>query len=137
MKNQERIDSLKQELREKFGISNDRELTKKLGIKPEDKAMLYKWIEYQNAYSYREGFEHGQETPKSQVTTQETPKARVIIRFALLPIKTSDHGWIWLKHYICKQQLVDWFYLVPDFPGGGHPGTKWLTFEKYRSLFNN
>lgn len=67
-KNKERIEELKQELKEKHGISTDRDLVKKLGIvKEEDKAALFVWIRYQGAYEYRDGYDNGREDLKRDI----------------------------------------------------------------------
>ncbi len=74
MKNDEEIKTLKQELLEIHDIKTDRDLIKKLGIQDGDKAKLFAWIRYQCAYSYREGFEDGQEDLKEQLAEFLKPK---------------------------------------------------------------
>lgn len=60
MKNSnDKIKELRKRL-DKLGIETDRDLVKQLGIKQEDKDKLYTWIEYQCAFSFREGYGHGQ-----------------------------------------------------------------------------
>lgn len=61
MGNDEEIKAMKQELFDKYNINTDSDLIKQLGIKDEDKAMLFAWIKYQCAFSYREGFDNGQD----------------------------------------------------------------------------
>ena len=74
MKNDEEIKTIKQELLEKYNIKTDRDLIQQLGIQDEDKSKLFTWIRYQCAYSYREGFENGQEDIKEQLTDLLKPR---------------------------------------------------------------
>lgn len=67
MKHDEKILEIKEELLNEYGIKTDRDLVKQLGISQDDKKKLYKWIEYQCAYSYRNGYENGQEELKEQL----------------------------------------------------------------------
>ena len=67
MKHDEKILEIKEELLNEYGIKTDRDLVKQLGISQDDKKKLYKWIEYQCAYSYRDGYENGQEELKEQL----------------------------------------------------------------------
>lgn len=73
MKHQEKINKIKQELLDKYNISSDRDLVKQLGIKPDDKSKLFAWIEYQCAYSYREGHTNGQDELKYELKNLLTP----------------------------------------------------------------
>lgn len=57
----ERIKIMKRELFEKYNIETDRDLIKQLGIKEEDKEKLFYWIKYQCEYSYRDGYNIGQD----------------------------------------------------------------------------
>lgn len=74
MKNDEEIKTIKQELLEKYDIKTDRDLIKQLGIQDEDKNKLFAWIRYQCAYSYREGFDNGQDELKEQLDTLLRPR---------------------------------------------------------------
>jgi hypothetical protein len=74
MKNDEEIKTIKQELLEKYDIKMDRDLIKQLGISDEDKSKLFLWIRYQCAYSYREGFDNGQEELKEQLADLLRPR---------------------------------------------------------------
>ena len=74
MKNDEEIKTLKQELLEKYDIKMDRDLIKQLGISDEDKSKLFLWIRYQCAYSYREGFDNGQDELKEQLADLLRPR---------------------------------------------------------------
>lgn len=67
MRNDEEIKTLKQELLEKYNINTDGDLIKQLEIQDEDKSKLFAWIRYQCAYSYREGFDNGQDELKEQL----------------------------------------------------------------------
>lgn len=67
MNHETKIQELKQELRDKFNISNDRDLIKRLEIKDEDKGMLFAWIRYQSAYEYRDGWNNGREDLTDQI----------------------------------------------------------------------
>ena len=64
---QKDTNKLRSELVTKFNIQSDRDLIKQLGIKPEDKAKLFAWIEYQNAYSFNEGIKLGREHLQEQI----------------------------------------------------------------------
>lgn len=59
---------------------------------------------------------------------------RTVVRFALLPKKMSDCGWIWLKPYFSQEEFVESFMLVPDVKGGGYPCTKWFVRDKTRKM---
>lgn len=67
MKNDEEIKTIKKELLEKYDIKMDRDLIKQLGISDEDKSKLFLWVRYQCAYSYREGYDNGQDELKEQL----------------------------------------------------------------------
>ena len=67
MTNEEKIQNLKKELLEEFGVKTDRDVVKQLGIENEDRRVLHKWIEYQCAYSYKEGFENGKNHLRRQL----------------------------------------------------------------------
>jgi len=69
-RNQKCIDTIKESLKSRFNISSDRDLLVQLGIKPEDKEKLFLWIKYQNAFSYAEGYENGQENLKFEINNQ-------------------------------------------------------------------
>lgn len=71
MKNENKIQELKQELLDKYNIAND---SRQLGIKDEDKGKLFAWIRYQCAYEYRNGWNEGRENLKEQVAELLTPK---------------------------------------------------------------
>lgn len=47
-----------------LGITTDRDLVKQLGIKDEDKAKLWAWIEYQSAFEFSHGYRIGQDELK-------------------------------------------------------------------------
>lgn len=70
MRNDEKIKTIKQELLEKYNIKTDRDLIQQLGIQDEDKSKLFAWIRYQCAFSYREGFDNGQDELKEQLVLQ-------------------------------------------------------------------
>ena len=55
------INGFKKELIEKYNIKTDRDLIKQLGIKPEDKAKFFLWLNLQCAYEYRVGCKEGVE----------------------------------------------------------------------------
>jgi hypothetical protein len=74
MRNDEEIKTIKQELIEKYDIQTDRDLIKKLKIQDEDKSKLFAWIRYQCAYSYREGFDNGQDELKEQLADLLRPR---------------------------------------------------------------
>jgi hypothetical protein len=74
MKNENKIQELKQELLDKYNIATDRDLIRQLDIKDEDKGKLFAWIRYQCAYSYREGFDNGQDELKEQLADLLRPK---------------------------------------------------------------
>ena len=74
MKNDEEIKTIKQELLEKYDIKMDRDLIKQLGISDEDKSKLFLWIRYQCAYSYREGYDNGQDELKKQLADLLRPR---------------------------------------------------------------
>ena len=74
MKNDEEIKTIKQELLEKYNINTDRDLIQQLGIQDEDKSKLFAWIRYQCAYSYREGFDNGQDELKEQLADLLRPR---------------------------------------------------------------
>lgn len=59
---------------------------------------------------------------------------RKVIKFALLPKKTSDSGWIWLKFFFSHEEFVESFMLVPDTKGGGYPCTKWFVRNRTRKM---
>ena len=52
----------------------DRDLIKQLGISDEDKSKLFLWIRYQCAYSYREGYDNGQDELKEQLADLLRPR---------------------------------------------------------------
>lgn len=68
MEHENKIQELKQELFNKYGIVTDRDLIRQLGIKDEDKDKLFAWIRYQCAYEYRDGWNNGREDLKEQLT---------------------------------------------------------------------
>ena len=74
MRNDEEIKTIKQELIEKYNINTDRDLIQQLGISDEDKSKLFLWIRYQCAYSYREGYDNGQEEFKEQLADLLRPR---------------------------------------------------------------
>lgn len=74
MKNDEEIKTIKQELLEKYDIKMDIDLIKQLGISDEDKSKLFLWIRYQCAYSYREGYDNGQDELKEQLADLLRPR---------------------------------------------------------------
>ena len=74
MKNENKIQELKQELLEKYNIKTDRDLIQQLGIQDEDKSKLFAWIRYQCAYEYRDGWNEGREELKEQLAELLTPK---------------------------------------------------------------
>ncbi len=74
MRNDEEIKTIKQELLEKYNINTDRDLIKQLGIQDEDKSKLFTWIRYQCTYSYREGFDNGQDELKEQLADLLRPR---------------------------------------------------------------
>ena len=78
MKKDEEIKSIKQELLETYGIRVDRDLIKQLGISDEDKHKFFLWVNYQCAFSYRDGFENGQEELKEQLSDLLTPKKQLL-----------------------------------------------------------
>ena len=52
------IEQAKQDLEDKWGITNDRELFKLIGIDRGDhKSMIHAWVRYQSMYEYRDGYE--------------------------------------------------------------------------------
>jgi hypothetical protein len=61
-------------LLEKYNIKTDRDLIQQLGIQDEDKSKLFAWIRCQCAYSYREGFENGQDELKEQLADLLRPR---------------------------------------------------------------
>jgi hypothetical protein len=67
MKNENKIQELKQELLDKYNIATDRDLIRQLNIKEEDKGKLFAWIKYQRAYEYRDGWNEGREELKEQL----------------------------------------------------------------------
>jgi hypothetical protein len=69
----EEINALKKELLQNYNIKTDRDLIKQLGIKEEDKAKLFAWIRYQCAFSYREGFDNGQDELRYSIRDILTP----------------------------------------------------------------
>ena len=73
MTNEEKIQNLKKELLEEFGVKTDIDVVKQLGTENEDRRVLYKWIEYQCAYSYKEGFENGKNHLRRQLTALLEP----------------------------------------------------------------
>ena len=74
MKNDEEIKTIKQELLDKYNIKTDRDLIQQLGIQDEDKSKLFAWIRHQCAYSYREGFDNGQDELKEQLADLLRPR---------------------------------------------------------------
>ena len=74
MRNDEEIKTIKQELLEKYNIKTDRDLIQQLGIQDEDKSKLFAWIRYPCAFSYREGFDNGQDEIKEQLQTTLSKK---------------------------------------------------------------
>lgn len=66
-RNRERINNIKNTLSQKYNIHSDRDLLIQLGISPEDKDKLFMWINYQNAYSYSEGYDNGQDEIKVEI----------------------------------------------------------------------
>lgn len=59
--NTSKIQEAKNRLVDEFGIETDRDLFAQLGITDnDDKRKIFAWITYQNAFSYREGFDDGQ-----------------------------------------------------------------------------
>ena len=74
MRNDEEIKTIKQELLEKYNIKTDRDLIQQLGIQDEDKSKLFVWIRYQCAFSYREGFDNGQDEIKEQLADLLRPR---------------------------------------------------------------
>jgi hypothetical protein len=74
MRNDEEIKTIKQELLEKYNIKTDRDLIQQLGIQDEDKSKLFDWIRYQCAFSYREGFDNGQDELKEQLADLLRPR---------------------------------------------------------------
>jgi len=51
----EKIKLSKQELLEKYSITTDKDLIKKLGLNQEQKDILFAWIKYQGLFEYRNG----------------------------------------------------------------------------------
>ncbi len=51
----EKIKISKQELLEKYSITTDKDLIKKLGLNQEQKDILFAWIKYQGLFEYRNG----------------------------------------------------------------------------------
>jgi hypothetical protein len=51
----EKIKLSKQELLEKYSITTDKDLIKKLGLNQEQKNILFAWIKYQGLFEYRNG----------------------------------------------------------------------------------
>ncbi len=76
MRSDEEIKTIKQELREKYNISMDRDLIKQLGISDEDKSKLFLWIRYQCAFNYREGYDNGQDEFKKQLADLLRPRRK-------------------------------------------------------------
>lgn len=75
MNKTEEIKSIKQELIDKYNIKTDRDLLTQLGITDDtDKMKLFTWIRYQNAFSYREGFDNGQDELKYDIANLLKPK---------------------------------------------------------------
>ena len=74
MRNDEEIKTIKQELLDKYNIKTDRDLIQQLGIQDEDKSKFFTWIRYQCAYSYREGFDNGQDELKEQLADLLRPR---------------------------------------------------------------
>ena len=61
--NASKIQEAKNRLVDEFGIETDRDLFAQLGITDnDDKRKIFAWITYQNAFSYREGFDDGQDS---------------------------------------------------------------------------
>ena len=74
MKNDDEIIKAKKVLVEKYHINTDRDLIKQLGIKNfEDRRKLFAWIRYQNAFSYRDGFNNDQDELKNDLATLLRP----------------------------------------------------------------
>jgi len=69
----EEIKSIRKELIDKYNIKTDRDLIKQLGITEEDKGKLFAWIRYQCAFSYREGFDNGQDELRYAINDLLTP----------------------------------------------------------------
>lgn len=69
----EEIKSIRKELIDKYNIKTDRDLIKQLGITEEDKGKLFAWIRYQCAFSYREGFDNGQDELRYALNDLLTP----------------------------------------------------------------
>lgn len=67
----EEINTIKSELKEKYGITIDRDLIKQLGISNEDKHKLFLWIRLQCAYSKREAYKIGQDDLKYNIFEQK------------------------------------------------------------------
>ena len=56
---EEKIQLSKKELLEKYSITTDKDLIKKLGLNQEQKDILFAWIKYQGLFEYRNGFNDG------------------------------------------------------------------------------
>ena len=69
----EEIKTIRKELIDKYGIKTDRDLIKQLGVTEEDKGKLFAWIRYQCAFSYREGFDNGQDELRYALNDLLTP----------------------------------------------------------------
>lgn len=68
MDSNKKIEELKKELNDKYGIKTDRDLINQLGIKSEeDKSKLFAWIHYQCAFEYRNGLKDGAEILRETV----------------------------------------------------------------------
>lgn len=60
---------------------------------------------------------------------------RTTVRFALLPTKTTDDGWIWLKYYANHEVLGEHWYDSGSFNrNSGWMGEKWFSREKTRNI---
>jgi len=69
----EEIKYIRKELIAKYNIKTDRDLIKQLGLTEEDKGKLFAWIRYQCAFSYREGFDNGQDELRYALNDLLTP----------------------------------------------------------------
>jgi len=69
----EEIKYIRKELIDKYNIKTDIDLIKQLGLTEEDKGKLFAWIRYQCAFSYREGFDNGQDELRYALNDLLTP----------------------------------------------------------------
>jgi hypothetical protein len=67
--NDKKILELKEGLLEEYGIKTDRDLMHQLNLEDDDesKKRIYAWIRYQCAFSYRKGFNDGQDELKIKI----------------------------------------------------------------------